>query len=560
MKVSAGARGAPVRKTVPAVEGLKSSVDVHAQAPLDLGRRSGILLHPTSLPNEWGIGDLGPAAYAFVDLLHDTHQTWWQILPLGPPALAGSPYSTLSAIAGNPLLISLDLLVRDRLLDVDDPPGAGVSRPVDFDTVAGPKMAQLHRAFERFLSVPDRVDAFRVFCRQQAEWLDDYALFMALKDAHDGKEWYRWPAPLAARRPDALEQARQELVQQIDFHQFTQFIFYAQWSALRQYAQQRDVRIVGDIPFYVARDSADVWGNAQNFAIDPATGEILHGGGVPPDYFSATGQLWNVPVYDWSYLERNGFAWWVERFRKLTKLVDLVRIDHFRGFASFWQVPRGAKTAVEGEWVEAPGAALLNTLRQKLGVLPIWAEDLGMITAEVDELRDRFDLPGMKILQFAFDDRGAANPYLPFNYARNCVCYTGTHDNDTTHGWWAQLDSKYKRRVSDYLGLSTDDEISWSLIRLAMSSVANDVVIPWQDVLELGSEARFNVPGTATGNWAWRFDSRAVKSEALGRLSQLTETFGRSVPSAATDVRRTSMPQPHGPHKVASKKEEFDER
>jgi 4-alpha-glucanotransferase len=327
---------------------------------------------------------------------------------------------------------------------------------------------------------------------------------------------------------DALREARRELADEIAFHQFSQYIFYTQWSDLWAYARERGVQLVGDIPIYVAHDSVDVWGHCHNFAIDPTTGEMLQIGGVPPDYFSETGQLWNVPVYDWRYLEKTSFAWWVDRFQKMSKLVDIVRIDHFRGFSAYWQVPQGAHTAVEGQWVDAPGAALFTTLREKLGDLPIWAEDLGLITAEVEQLRDQFDLPGMKILQFAFDDRGAANPYLPFHYVRNCVCYTGTHDNNTTRGWWEQLDAKLKRRVSDYLGVTDDEDVHWSLIRQAISSVADNVVIPWQDVLGLGSEARLNVPGTATGNWRWRFDSRAVTPEIVERLSQFTEIYGRA--------------------------------
>jgi 4-alpha-glucanotransferase len=513
--------------TAPPGAGLATS-QPRATPSLDVGRRSGVLLHPTSLPNRWGIGDLGSEAYAFMDALQDTNQQLWQILPLGPPASAGSPYSTLSAIAGNPLLISLDLLVRDGLLEAEDPQDVAASSPVDFDQVAAAKMPRLRRAFESFLSVGSAQDSFRSFCDEQSDWLDDYALFMALKDAQGGKVWYRWPVPLATRRGDALQRARRELADEIAFHQFTQYAFYTQWSTLRAYGHERGIQIVGDIPIYVAHDSVDVWVHSRNFAIDQTTGQMLQIGGVPPDCFSETGQLWDVPVYDWQHLEDTRFAWWIDRFRKLSQLVDVVRIDHFRGFAAYWQVPQGARTAVDGQWVEAPGAALFKTLQEELADLPIWAEDLGLITRDVEELRDELGLPGMKVLQFAFDDRGAANPYLPFNYDRNCVCYTGTHDNDTTRGWWAQLDDKLKPRVADYLGVTSDDEVPWSLVRLAISSVANDVIIPWQDVLELGTEARLNVPGTPTGNWTWRFKSRAITSEVMERFAQVTVMYGRS--------------------------------
>jgi 4-alpha-glucanotransferase len=501
------------------------------------GRRSGVLLHPTSLPSRWGVGDLGTGVYAFIDLLHAAGQQLWQILPLGPPALAGSPYSTLSAIAGNPLLISLDSLARDGLLDAEDTHHTAASAPVDFEEVASLKMPRLRAAFRRCLSITSSRNAFTEFCHEQSDWLDDYALFMAIKDAQGGKPWNRWPASLVTRSADALRQARRELDEQVTFHQFTQHVFFAQWSAVRTYAHERGIRIVGDIPFYVALDSADVWGHPRNFAVNQQTGEMLLIGGVPPDYFSETGQLWNVPVYNWRHLEETAFAWWVERFQKLLKLVDVIRIDHFRGFAAYWQVPQGVRTAVEGEWIDAPGVALFATLRDKLRDLPVWAEDLGLITPEVEELRDEVGFPGMKVLHFAFDERGTANPYLPINYVRNCVCYTGTHDNDTTRGWWTRLDPRLKRRVVDYLGGTNGDEIHWSLIRLAISSVANDVIIPWQDVLGLGTEARLNVPGTATGNWTWRFDSQAATAAVREHLARLTETYGRS-PHAEREVCR----------------------
>ena len=498
----------------------------HREPNVAVGRRSGVLLHPTCLPSQWGIGHLGREALAFIDVLHATRQQLWQVLPLGP-AKGGSPYSALSASAGNPLLINLDELARDGLLDVEDACHTDDAASVDFDRVAGVKLAALRAAFGRFLSTASQRDSFSAFCAEQSDWLQDYALFMALKDAQGEKAWNHWPKALATRQKDALQQANRELAEEVAFHQYTQYVFFAQWAAVRRYAHERGIFIVGDIPFYVALDSADVWSHPRNFALDENTGQALLLGGVPPDSFSKTGQLWNTPVYNWRHLQEMEFAWWVERFRKLLRLVDVVRVDHFRGFSAYWQVRQGAPTAVEGEWIEAPGEALFTTLQEKLGNLPIWAEDLGFITTRVAELREQFGFPGMKVLQFAFDENGAANPYLPFNYERNCVCYTATHDNNTTRGWWAQLEPKSKRCVADYLGGTSEGDIHWALIRLALSSVADDVVIPWQDVLGLGAEARFNVPGTTTDNWTWRFDDQMVTAAVRERLSQLTATYGR---------------------------------
>jgi 4-alpha-glucanotransferase len=495
-----------------------------------IARRSGVLLHPSSFPGPWGIGDLGAAARSFVDFLGDTHQQLWQILPLGPTSDDGSPYSSFSSSAGNPLLISLESLAEEGLMPPVTAPGTPAAAPFDPHAVRAAKLPALKRAAEAFATAADsRVrDEFERFCVERADWLDDYALFMALKEAHPGKKWNQWPAALVRREPAVLEQARASLRDQIAFHKFTQFAFFRQWSALRDYAHQRGIRIAGDIPFYVAADSVDVWANPQNFALMPDTFEARLMAGVPPDYFSATGQLWGNPVYDWDHLQSSGFDWWTRRFRRLTHLVDIVRIDHFRGFQAFWQVPYGERTAIKGSWAECPGDAFFHALEHELGHVPVWAEDLGLITAEVERLRDDFDFPGMKVLQFAFDDKGAENPYLPFNYPQNCICYTGTHDNDTTAGWWAGLNAAQRKQVADYVGPDATSEIHWAMIRLAMGSIADTVVVPLQDVLGLGTEARMNVPGRAEGNWSWRYDATALDAGVKARLNSMTATFGRA--------------------------------
>jgi 4-alpha-glucanotransferase len=504
------------------------STEPTVPTPVAIDRHSGVLLHPTSLPGRWGIGDLGREAGVFLDLLRDTHQSLWQVLPLGPPALNGSPYSVLSATAGNPLLISLDLLAEAGLLEADDQGPAAVADPISFPAVAQFKVPRLRSAFTRFRGSLANDEPFHAFCEEHADWLEDYALFMAIKEAEQDKVWTDWPRSLALRHPEALRQAGKELHESVAFHKFTQYVFRKQWSAIRRGAHDRGIRIVGDIPFYVALDSSDVWSHPGNFALDPDTGEPRFLAGVPPDYFSSTGQLWNMPVYDWPYLRQTDFAWWLDRFRHLLEIVDIVRVDHFRGFAAYWQVPQGATTAIHGEWIDAPGEELFAELRGRIGTLPIWAEDLGLITADVDLLRQQCGFPGMKVLQFAFDESGAGNNHLPFHYERGCVCYTATHDNDTTRGWWDRLDELARRRVLDYTGATGDAEIHWSLIRLAMSSVANDVIIPWQDVLGLGSPARLNVPGTETGNWTWRFDRQQVTPAVCERLAALTATYGRA--------------------------------
>lgn len=495
-------------------------------------RASGILLHPTCFPSRFGIGDLGDEAYRFIDFLADSLQQIWQILPLGPTGYGNSPYLAYSAFAGNPLLISPEKLVEDELLSEDDL----VNLPdfpldsVDFDWVTQTKISIFKKAIANFKTGASKElqAEFTKFCDRANHWLDDYALFMSLKEAFAGESWNNWDKEIAQRKPDAIAQWQDRLSESIFWQKFLQFQFFRQWSALKEYANEKKVNIFGDIPIYVAHDSADVWANPELFCLDEETGEAALMAGVPPDYFSATGQLWGNPVYNWEKHQETNFAWWIRRVEAILDYVDIVRIDHFRGLEAFWAVPQGEETAENGEWLEAPGEPLFDRLKQKLGKLPIVAEDLGVITPEVEALRDKYDFPGMKILHFAFDsDRG--NPFLPFNYVnRNCIVYTGTHDNDTTAGWFNARSPEEQSRVSDYLGCICADGIHWGLIRLALSSVANQAIFPFQDLLGLGSDARMNMPSVADGNWGWRYRSEAVNSEVSDYLKYLTYLYGRA--------------------------------
>ena len=491
-------------------------------------RSSGIILHPTSLPGPYGIGDLGPAAYAWVDALVQAKQKWWQILPLGPTGFGDSPYQSFSAFAGNPLLVSPQLLRDSGLIaDSDLSAPSFPAERVDFGAVIDFKNRVLDRAWQNFqkggaghLRAP-----FEAFLRQHQGWLGDCCLFMAIKDAHQGRGWQDWPRPLRLRDPQALAKARSELANGIGLHQFRQFLFFDQWQKLRRYAHEKRVRIIGDIPIFVAGDSADVWANPQYFQLDTERRPKFVAG-VPPDYFSATGQLWGNPLYDWGALARTGFAWWGARFQAMCELVDLVRLDHFRGFEGYWEIPAGRPDAIVGRWVKAPGEALLATVEKALGGLPIIAEDLGVITPEVLALRERFKLPGMRVLQFAFGDK-PTNAYLPHNYEANTVVYTGTHDNDTTRGWYAATLEKDRDHVRRYLARDGND-VPWDFIRAAWASVAEYAIAPLQDVLNLGSDARMNTPGRPAGNWTWRYQAHQLHAGVLGRLAELTELYGRA--------------------------------
>ena len=490
-------------------------------------RSSGVLLHPTSLPGPYGIGDLGPSAYAVIDALVAAKQQWWQILPLGPTGFGDSPYQCFSAFAGNPRLISPDLLREEGLIDGGDIHAWSFPADrVDFGPVIDFKNRLLTRAWENFQRGRAghlRAD-FDQFVQQQV-WLSDFVLFKALKDAQQGKGWQDWPHELRTREPSALAKARQELADAIGRQQFRQFLFFRQWQRLRKYANDKGIRIIGDIPIFVSADSSDVWANPQEFLLDTACRPRFVAG-VPPDYFSATGQLWGNPLYDWPAMEKSGFAWWIARFKALLTLVDVVRLDHFRGFEAYWEIPAGRSDAVVGRWVKAPGEALLTAVRRALGGLPIIAEDLGVITPEVEALRDRFDLPGMRVLQFAFGDK-PSNPYLPHNYEANTVVYTGTHDNDTTRGWFANASQKERSHAQRYLARDGND-IAWDFIRAAWSSLANLAIVPLQDVLDLGSEARMNMPGRAIGNWSWRLQMSQLRPDVSSRLADLTQMYGRA--------------------------------
>ncbi len=494
-------------------------------------RSSGILLHPTSFPSPFGIGDLGAQAYRFIDFLKESYQQYWQVLPLGPTGFGNSPYMCYSAMAGNPLLISLEKLRDDGLLSDEDLANYPQLPPerVDYQQVAENKIPLLQKACANFKNnaTPERQQAFAEFCQSKAYWLDDYALFMALKNDQHSASWHTWEEGLAKRQPEALEAAQRRLVGEIFYHRFLQYEFFRQWSELKHYANENGIHIIGDIPIYVAHDSADVWGHPDIFCLDKETGEAASMAGVPPDYFSATGQLWGNPVYDWEELQKREFKWWIQRFEAMLDYVDIIRIDHFRGFESFWAVPQGEETAINGEWIKAPGEELFETIRQKLGTLPVLAEDLGIITPEVEALRDQFEFPGMKVLHFAFGS-DPANPFLPFNLPRNCVIYTGTHDNDTTVGWFNNISDYERHNLSLYMGCFSADGIHWDLIRLALSSVGNMAIIPLQDILGLGTEARMNFPSKAEGNWEWRYNPEALTPELRDKLNNLTRLYGRA--------------------------------
>lgn len=492
-------------------------------------RSSGILLHPTSFPSRFGIGDLGPEAYRFINFMAATGQRYWQILPLGPTGYGDSPYQCFSANAGNPLLISPERL-RDIGLLSDDDLNAMPELPlqVDYGWVIHVKMPLLRKACENFQSRPDPKlqQAFEEFCQAKAAWLDDYALFRAVKDAHGGVSWHEWDGAIAQRKPSALEEWHRKLASEIFFHKFLQFEFFRQWGEVKSYANQSGIEIMGDLPIYVAHDSAEVWAHPELFSLDEETNLPALMAGVPPDYFSVTGQLWGNPLYNWKRMRTDGFDWWIQRFRGLFERVDLVRIDHFRGFEAYWAVPLGEETAVNGKWMLAPGQELFNRLKHELGTLPIVAEDLGFITPEVEALRDEFGFPGMKILQFAFDS-APDNPYLTFNFDRNSVVYTGTHDNDTTVGWFTRRSYEDNERIRRYVGYFSPDGIHWDLMRMAFGSVANQAITPLQDILGLGSDCRMNEPGRPMGNWTWRYHWDSLNDEVGGRLREMTEWFGR---------------------------------
>ena len=503
-------------------------------------RSSGILLHPTSLPGPDGIGDFGPAAYRFLDFLQASGVNLWQVLPLNPTGYGDSPFQCFSASAGNPLLISLERLADQGVLDAADIKfsSPGPADQVDYQSVIEFKFPLLEKAAKQFLTSAAAADRrrFQGFCQANADWLDNFALFMAIKGSHGNVAWTHWPQPLSSRAPDALSEAQQGLAQAIERIKYWQFEFFQQWQDLRTYARERGVRIIGDIPIYIAHDSADVWANRELFWLDEK-GNPEKIAGVPPDYFSATGQCWGNPIYNWELLKKTGYRWWIARFRSALRLYDIARIDHFRGFEAYWEVPGNATTAVNGKWVKGPGADLFNVLQTEFHELPIIAENLGVITPEVEALRRQFGFPGMAILQFAFGNDPQAHTFRPHNYVRDLVVYTGTHDNDTVEGWWASKGTDDSIRTPEdvakehayaraYLGFN-DEPIHQVLVREVLSSVANTAIIPLQDILGLGREARMNLPGTSRGNWKWRCLPNALTPTLAASLRRLVELYER---------------------------------
>jgi 4-alpha-glucanotransferase len=512
-------------------------------------RASGVLLHVTSLPSPYGIGDLGPTALAWVDRLYKTGQSWWQALPLGPTGYGNSPYQPLSSFAGNWLVISPENLMADGLLRASDAAGQSFSETaVDYDAVISFKHRLLKTVWTNFNAGagPDLKVAFGQFRNDQAHWLDDYALFRALKFKYRSESYLEWPTELVRRNPAALAEARRDLSSQIEEACLAQFLVFRQGKRLKEYAHAKGVNLIGDLPFFVSPDSSDVWANPELFLLDEERRPRFVAG-VPPDYFSSQGQLWGNPVYDWEAHRRTGYRWCIDRIRALLAHVDMIRLDHFRGFAAAWQIPAGATTAQSGQWVPGPGAEFFNAVQRDLGALPFIAEDLGLITPEVRALRDQFHVPGIRVLQFAFDG-SPDNPYLPHNYVPNTVVYTGTHDNNTTRGWYEELPDNQRQNLwhslERSLGVSRDErgEAAGALLRLGWSSVAALALAPLQDLLNLGADARMNYPGRAEGNWRWRCNEDMLSAPAFEWFRDLTNTSNRSpIRQAALNPQRTAV-------------------
>lgn len=491
-------------------------------------RASGIILHPTSLPGPDGIGDLGPEAYHWINFLSDTGCRLWEVLPLGPTGYGDSPYQCFSAFAGNPYLVSPALLLEQGIIardDLADRPEFPIEK-VDFGAAIEWKLKILDRAFSRFTRSrkADLRGAYEKFKAEQAFWLEDFALFMAIKESQGGVSWDNWPAALRKRDKQALQKFVDDNAEQIERHTFRQFLFFHQWFELKKYANSRDLKIIGDIPIFIAYDSADAWSHPELFYLGE-DGKPTLVAGVPPDYFSPTGQLWGNPLYRWNVHKEQNYSWWIERFKSTLHLVDIVRLDHFRGFAGYWEIPFGMPTAEIGRWVRGPGADFFEVVRAGLGDLPIIAEDLGVITQDVVDLRERFNLPGMKVFQFAFSS-DPTDPFLPHNYPQQCVAFTGTHDNDTAIGWYQSAPEVERDFIRRYLARSGDD-IAWDMIRAVWSSVAVFALAPLQDVLSLGPDARMNLPGTASGNWTWRMQPNVLTDHVAQRLNEVNYLYAR---------------------------------
>lgn len=493
-------------------------------------RMSGILAHPTSFPSPYGIGDLGQNAYDFIDFLCKSGQTLWQVLPLGPTGYGDSPYQSFSSFAGQFLLISPDILISQGLLTQEDtkPIPDWYKDRVDYGYVIHYKTNLYKKAFENFKTHAGEQmrREYQDFCQEHAHWLNDYTLFMACKDFYGGKCWLDWDDDIRNSEPEAKARYSEQLRDSVDYYKFLQFEFFQQWFKLKAYANDRNIFIVGDIPIFVALDSSDAWANKKYFQLD-STGHPTAVSGVPPDYFSTTGQLWGNPLYDWNELKRNGYKWWMDRVKHQLHLVDYLRIDHFRGFEAYWSVPYGEETAVNGHWEKGPFKDFFFALQNALGEnLPIFAEDLGVITADVETLRDDFNLPGMKVLQFGFENYNPYNQFLPHNFVQNCICYTGTHDNDTTLGWYEKQNDYTKECVQKYMHTS-DQRITWAFIETALSSIARYAIFPIQDILSVGSEGRMNTPSTSQGNWSFRFQKAALSDKIAEELKKLTQFYGR---------------------------------
>ncbi|MCD6425356.1 MAG: 4-alpha-glucanotransferase [Anaerolineales bacterium] len=495
---------------------------------MEFTRSSGVLLHPTSLPGPYGIGDLGPQARHWIDFLSETGTGLWQILPLGPTGYGDSPYQCFSAIAGNPYLISPDDLLREGLLhsnDLTNLPNFNVER-INYGEVISWKMDLLHRSYEQFRHSEKKWHKeAELFYKEQEEWLDDFAMFMALKEFHGGKPWTDWEVKFRDRDPGALDLFKEERSHAVQRQKYYQFLFYKQWNKLRNYAHEKEIKIIGDIPIFIAHDSADAWTQRDLLYLDP-DGQPTVVAGVPPDYFSDTGQLWGNPLYRWEVHARDDYQWWIKRLKAVFSLVDIVRLDHFRGFVNYWEIPSGEETAINGRWVDGPGAEFMTRIQDEFGGLPIIAEDLGEISPEVYKLRDQFNLPGMKIMVFAFDS-GETNEFLPHHYGENCVVYTGTHDNDTAVGWFNRIGKGEKTFAQRYLKSSGED-IAWDLINAAWSSKAVFAIAPLQDLLSLDNRARMNYPGNAKGNWGWRYTESELGSDIREKLTEVNYLYGRA--------------------------------
>lgn len=493
-------------------------------------RSSGILLHPTSLPGKYGIGSLGKEAYKFVDFLKKSNQKLWQIFPLGPTGYGDSPYQCFSSFAGNPYLIDFDLLIEQNLLteeDLKDVNFGGNEEYIDYGAIYNQKYPLLRKAYENFKANGNKElkEKLETFKTENSSWLDDYSLYISLKNHFNGLPWNEWEDDIRTRKEAAINKYKAELANEIEYHNFIQFLFFTQWNNVKKYANDNGIKIIGDIPIFVAVDSSDAWANPEIFLFDPELKPVKVAG-VPPDYFSATGQLWGNPLYDWDKLKELNYKWWVDRVKANLSTCDIIRIDHFRGFDEYWAVPYGDKTAENGTWCPGPRTDLFNTIKNELGELPIIAEDLGTMTQGVIDLREATGFPGMKILGFAFDSK-EENDYLPHTYTKNCVVYTGTHDNDTLIGWFTKANEDDKQFARNYLNSRSDNEIHWDAIRGAWSSVANMAIAPIQDFLGLGSEARINTPGLASGNWQWRLKEGVLTDELAERIAKLTKVYSR---------------------------------